>query len=162
MQPDEYYLRLAYEQAVLSGDLSVQNGAVLVDPGSGEVVATGFNDIHLPLLDKPERRQRPKKYEWTEHAERAVIFDAARRGVRTQGLWMYCPWFACADCGRAIVYAGIARVVGHHIPQHDERPDWAASIAAADEMFREAGLEVERFRGHLGVRFRFAGEEIEV
>ncbi len=159
---DADYLRMAYAEAAKSGDLSTQNGAVLVNPLTGEVVARGFNDIHAPMVDRPERRVRPAKCEWTEHAERTAILDAARRGVKTEGLWLYCPWFACADCGRAIVLAGITRCVGHKIPQHDARPDWAASIASAAQMFRESGVETDYLTDRLGVKFRFCGEEIEV
>lgn len=159
---DEDYVRLAYGWASRSGDLSTQNGAILVRPGTGEIVAAGWNDIHGPMEDRQERRVRPAKYEWTEHAERTAILDAARRGVATEGLTMYCPWFACADCGRAIILAGIKRVVGHKIPQHDTRPDWAASIATAAQMFKEAGVETAYLTEKLGVTFRFCGEIIEV
>lgn len=162
LKSDAEYLREAYKWAAESGDLSTQNGAVLVDPATGEVVATGFNDVHPPLADTPERRQRPLKYQWTEHAERDTVFDAARHGVRTQGKWLYVPWAACADCARAIVYAGISKVVRHKIPQHAERPDWAASCEAGDQMFREAGVEVVDYVGELGVSFRFDGREIQV
>ncbi len=162
MRSDDDYLRLAYAEAARSGDLSTQNGAILVDPATGAVVAVGWNDIHDPMNDLPERRVRPAKYEWTEHAERSSILDAARRGVKTEGLWMYCPWFACADCGRAIVLAGIARVVGHQTEHHVTRPDWAASIATADAMFAEAGVEFVRHTNPLGVTFRFNGADITV
>lgn len=156
------YMKLAYEEAAKSGDLSTQNGAVLVDPAFGGVVAVGHNDIPAPCCDRPERRQRPEKYAWTEHAERAAIFAAAKKGYATDGLTLYCPWLACADCGRAIICAGIKKVVRHRIPQHDTRPDWAASIAAADQMFAEAGVEVVEIAGTLGVSFRFNGEQVGV
>jgi len=112
--------------------------------------------------DKSERRQRPAKYQWTEHAERSAIYDAARRGISTDGTTIYVPWLACADCGRAIVLSGIKRAVRHHIPQHDLRPDWAASIAIADQMFSETGIEVVEYTGFLNETFRFNGEEITV
>jgi dCMP deaminase len=157
---DADYLRAAYKAAEQSGDLSTQNGAILVDPRTGDIVSAGCNDIHAPVKDAPERRQRPLKYAFTEHAERSAILRCARFGVSTDGLVMYAPWLACADCGRAIVYAGIRKVVRHRIPEHASRPDWAASIAAADEMFREAGVEVVEHVGDLGVKFRFDGRDI--
>jgi dCMP deaminase len=156
------FLKLAYRQARQSNDRSTQNGAVLVDDRHSMLVAAGHNDIPEMCCDTPERRQRPEKYAWTEHAERAAIFAAARRGVKTDGLTMYVAWAACADCGRAIVLAGIKKVVRHKIPQHAERPDWAASIAAADQMFREAGVEVVEYVGELGETFRFNGVDIAV
>jgi dCMP deaminase len=157
----EQLLKAAYAEARKSGDLSTQNGAVLVN-AVGEIVARGHNDIPAMCCDKPDRRQRPLKYQWTEHAERGAIYDAAKRGVATDGLTLVCPWLACADCGRAIVCAGVVRVVRHKIPQHAERPDWASSIAVADEMFREAGVEIVEVEGPLGETFRFDGKEVTV
>ena len=128
----------------------------------GIAVASGVNDIHPSLADKPERRVRPAKYLWTEHAERNAIYDAALRGMITRGMTMYCPWVACADCGRAIVAAGIERVVGHKHARMAARADWATSIAVADEMFAEAGVEIVRLEVVLGERAFFDGEWVEV
>lgn len=156
----EDYLRAAYRYAAMSRDRSTQNGAVLVS-GCGDIIGTGWNDIPDGVADTQERRERPLKYQFTEHAERAAIFDAARAGRPTDGSTLYAPWLACADCGRAIVCAGVRWVVRHRIPQHASRADWAASCAASDRMFAEAGVEVIEVDGRLGVSFRFDGVVIE-
>lgn len=156
---DMYLMRLAYEQARLSPDLSTQNGAVLVDP-AGCVIGVGHNRIVPPTCATADRLQRPAKYLWTEHAERDAIYDAARCGCGTAGATLYAPWLACADCGRAIVLSGITRVVRHRIPQHADRPDWEASIAVADEMMAHAHVTVDEIDVPLGVTFRFNGQEI--
>jgi dCMP deaminase len=158
---DAEYLRAAYRLARNSHDLSTQNGAILVDPSTGEVVASGWNDLPPQIRQLGERRLRPAKYLWTEHAERAALYDAASRGIRTSGLWLFCPWLACADCGRALVMSGISRVVGHDLGLHHTRGDWADSIRTADTMFAEAGVRVTRLDAPLGVRFRFDGQEID-
>lgn len=88
-----------------------------------------------------KRLSRPTKYTYTEHAERNAIYDAAKRGNRLDNTVMYCPWFACADCGRAIIQSGIKRVIGHQKMFDDTPERWAESIAAAFEMFNEAGVE---------------------
>lgn len=154
-------MKEAYQAASNSKDRSTQNGALLVN-SRGEVLAAAWNDIPNIVKDRDERRERPLKYDWTEHAERAVLYKACRRGIETDGLTMYCPWLACADCGRAIVLSWIRRVVRHKIPQHADRPDWLASIAVADQMFKEAGVEVVEIEDKLDVTFRFNGEMIEV
>lgn len=159
---DADYLRIAYGFAGNSGDLSTCNGVILVNPETEAIPIAGWNDIYPKSCDRPDRRERPLKYQWTEHAERKAIFHAAKCGVKTDGMVMYAVWAACADCGRAIVNAGIRKVVRHKIPQHDLRLDWAASIAVADEMFREAGVEVVDFEGVLGVKFLLNGEMIDV
>ena len=87
--------------------------------------------------------------------------EAARSGIRTEGLWMYCAWAACAACARLIIAAGVSRFVRHKAPFHARRSDWAASIAMGDLMLREAGVEVVTVEEKLGVRIRFDGEEAE-
>jgi dCMP deaminase len=88
-------MKMAYELAKDSKDPSTQNGAILVAEGGTEPLAIGINEFPLNVEDKPERWDRPLKYEYIEHAEKNVIFDAAWRGVATEGLIMYCCWAAC-------------------------------------------------------------------
>ena len=62
----------------------------------------------------------------------------------------------------ARVFAGIRRLVAHSHPAMLARPDWAASIAAAEEMFEESGVEVARYDCVLGESVRFGGRLITV
>lgn len=153
------YLRQAYRYAAKhSTDLSTQNGAVLIAPNMG-VVAQGANHFPHGVKPLPERLQRPLKYAFTEHAERNVLFACSRKGVRTTGLIMVCPWFACADCARAIIQCGVTKVIGHK-QMFDATPDhWKESIAYAFAMFEEAGIVTELYDGPIGgVEVRFNGE----
>src|SRR4051812_43013518 len=95
------YLWQAYRLAHTSKDRSTQNAAILVQPNG--IIAWGVNDIPPGVCDTDERRVYPGKAVYTEHAERAAVYDAARRGEKTDGAVMYCPWFACAECARAII-----------------------------------------------------------
>src|SRR5687768_3524816 len=130
-EQDRAMLQAAYFHASkYSTDPNTQNAAVLIDdmPSgfddsgryilSKKIVASGANHFPDGVKELPERWERPIKYSYVEHAERNCIYSAAKRGIKTDGLVMYCPWFACADCARAIIQAGIAEVVGHDI----ERP----------------------------------------
>jgi dCMP deaminase len=144
---DFEFLKKAYEFAIEhSTDPSTQNGAVLVK--ESEIVASGANHFPRGVQELPERWQRPAKYQFVEHAERNAIFDAARNGVPTSGLTMYCPWFACADCARAIIQAGIVEVVGHYDPHAEYRfgqpvsDVWKNSIKVALGMLEEAGVKM--------------------
>ncbi len=142
-------LATAYRMALNSPDLSTQNGAIVIARDGR--IAMGCNKLPMGVEVTSERLERPKKYLWTEHAERNAIYDAARRGIRTEGATMFCPWFACADCGRAIIQAGISTVIGHK-KMFDETPDrWKESIAEAFEMFWEAGVEFELIEGDLDI-----------
>lgn len=142
------HLEYAYRLAIHSPDLSTQNGAVIIDR-DGTIIGEGCNTLPFGVSIKPERLERPVKYAFTEHAERNAIYDAAKRGNRLWGATMFCPWFACADCGRAIIQSGIKYVVGHK-KMFDETPDrWKGSIAASFEMFKEAGIWVHLYEGSI-------------
>lgn len=163
MIDDLIMLREAYGEAVkYSTDPSTQNGAVLVDY-THAVVARGANHFPVGVRETPERWERPAKYQYVEHAERNSIFDAARRGVGTNGLVMYCPWFACSDCARAIIQAGISEVVGHSTPIHGEgSATWKQSIEAAYRMFEESRVRFRHVEGTLGIVIRFNGKLVTV
>ncbi len=138
-ETDEQLLMRAYVLArEMSHDPSTQNGALLVD-STGKIVASGANTFPAGVAMSDERWTRPLKYEFVEHAERNAIYDAARMGVRTKGLLMYCAWAACPDCARAIIQAGISVLVTHR-PQSGDNGTWGDGIARADAMMREAGV----------------------
>lgn len=143
------YLKVAYGWATLSSDPSTQNGAILVD-ASGEIRVKAFNGFPRQVEHKDERWERPTKYSYVEHAERNAIYQAAYLGIPTKGLTMYCPWYACTDCARAIIQTGIRRVVGHNHPSHDGGGRWKESIEIANTMFREAGVLCEYLDGTIG------------
>jgi dCMP deaminase len=143
-------LRHAYRLAALySNDPATQNGAILVNR-DGEPIGTGVNRFPHRVKVTPERLERPKKYSFMEHAERNAIYDAARKGNATVFGVLYCPWYACADCARAIIEAGIIRVIGHK-QMFDRTPEhWKASILEGNEMFQDAGIEILQYDGMIG------------
>jgi dCMP deaminase len=142
LSSDRSYLQTACMFAEqFATDPSTQNGAVLVDPATGDVVAIGANHFPAGVEENPERWERPIKYSFVEHAERNAIFDAAKAGIATKGLIMYCPWFACSDCARAIIQAGITEVVGHRSPTEATNARWTDSVKVAMTMLDEAGVK---------------------
>jgi len=84
------------------------------------------------------RHQKPEKYFWFEHAERNLIYNAARVGTPLEGCTLIVsPLFPCMDCARAIVQAGFIRVIA----QADDNPRWAEHAAKSAELFKECGIE---------------------
>lgn len=140
---NERYLELAYEEAAHSWDTSSQNGATLVSYSGTFFAANNFPEgIKLAV----SRLERPLKYLYTEHAERAVIFKAVKAGAHVNGSYMYCPWAACADCARAIIGVGIVKLIRHkEAMDRIANPMWSESIEHADIMMREAGIEIEEY-----------------
>ena len=142
------YLARAYELALNSPDPSTQNGAILVK--NGEIIGEGWNAPPTGVELTEERLVRPNKYHFFEHAERNAIFSAARRGECTVGSVMYCPYIACADCGRAIIQAGVKKVVGHALFKPEEDDSWYESCSIAFGMLEEAGVEIVWYEGKIG------------
>lgn len=161
---DRKWLRRAYEVASeKSTDPSTQNGAILVQWSEvnpeGREICEGANHFPIRVEEKPERWERPTKYSYVEHAERNVIYKAARLGYRVSGATMYVPWFACSDCARAIIQAGVYEVVGHK-DMYDKGGDrWKESIRIALEMLTESGVRQRMIEGPLDLPFelRFDG-----
>jgi dCMP deaminase len=164
MSVDALFLRIAVEVGIAqSTDPHTQNGAVIVAFEAGRTVsARSANSLPIGVAVAADRLQRPLKYSFIEHAERGAIYAAARKGLKTAGATLYCPWFACADCARAIICAGIEQVVGHVKPRLHTPDRWQDSIQIADQMFREAGVVTRLIDAPLGLRYLFNGEMLEL
>ena len=88
----------AAQAAAAAGETPV--GAVIVDPATGEVVATGAN-------------QPIGSHDPTAHAEVVALRAAAQKlgNYRLTGLHLYVTLEPCAMCAGAISHARIGRVV---------------------------------------------------
>lgn len=122
-----------------SSDDSRKTSAVIVDDRN-VLIAVGWNGFPRGVLEKPQRKERPQKYSWTEHAERNALYDAAAKGVSCLGCRMYMPWYPCADCARAIIQAGIAEVICVE-PDWDDK-NWGSDFVIVKEMLEEADIKV--------------------
>jgi dCMP deaminase len=137
---DERFMQLALHIAGWSKDRSTKVGAVIV--GDDHILrAIGYNGFPRGVDDEAEdRHERPLKYRWTEHAERNAIYNAARIGVSLDDCTMYVAWFPCMDCARAIVQAGIARLVA--IKPDVNHSTWGEDFQLALQLFDEAAVKV--------------------
>lgn len=135
MSWDDRWMGLARHVSGWSKDRSRQVGCVIVDPRQ-VLVSIGWNGFPRGVNDNVDaRHHRPAKYQWTEHAERNAIANAAAKGVSTLGCTIYLPWYPCADCARMIVQAGIGQMVC-------VEPDWNDPQYGSDfKMVREMLLE---------------------
>jgi len=143
-----------------SKDPSTQNAAMLTDPGSG-IIALECNNIPNKVHQNKNRWERPTKYHYVEHAERNVLYKAIRMGMSTIELTMYCPWYSCSDCARAIIQCGIKRVIGHK-EYFDKTPDrWKESCTTGIQMMKEAGVDCVIWSGTVGgnIKILVDGEE---
>jgi dCMP deaminase len=137
---DQFYLKMADFIATRSKDMSTKVGAILVKENA--VISMGYNGFPRGVNDDVDaRHMRPMKYFYFEHAERNAIYNAARHGISTLNSTMYTQGVPCADCARAVIQAGIQRVVAYHQALFN-LPKWGESCAIGWEMLKEAGVGV--------------------
>lgn len=141
MTYDELFYNMATLISQKSGDLSTKVGCVVVDERNS-VLTLGWNDLPRGVKDCPDRRERPAKYLYTEHAERNAIYNAASVGVSLKGGKLYCTMFPCADCARGIIQSGITTVIAPKPDLDDEHRKVTSYHAVSIEMLSEAGITI--------------------
>lgn len=137
------FIAIAEAVAQLSKDRSTKVGAIAIGP-SGDIRAVGYNGMPRGCNDDDEfRHVRPEKYFWFEHAERNLIFNAARVGVPLEGCTLIVSGlYPCMDCARAIVQSGIQEIISPPIPTD---PRWKDSSIRSRKLFRECKVSIHEY-----------------
>lgn len=158
------FLREAYAYAWNhSGDSSTKVGAVIVAPSLDEVLALGANHYSSKLsATEEEKANRDWKLKNITHAEPAAVYNAAKKNGGTNGAVMYMPWVPCENCARAIVGAGIERIIGHRDMILKTPNDWWGDIGPALALLKRCGVGLYMYDGKIGnVKGLFRGKEWE-
>lgn len=137
------YLGVAQAVSEFSKDSSTKVGAVVIGP-TGEGGPWGYNGAPRGCrADEPDdpRGVRPEKYFWFSHAEANAIANAARVGYPLVGTTLVVTHFPCMDCAKAIVQAGIVKVITPE-PELSFWERWKEHILRAKQLFAECGVEV--------------------
>ncbi len=129
---DEYFLKLAMLASERATCPRMHCGCVLVKDRF--VLATGYNgslpgqphceDVGCLIVDNHCVR--------TNHAEMNALIQAARHGVNTTGATAYITNMSCTTCAKALIAAGIKRVVVFS-DFHD---------TLATQFYSDAGVEI--------------------
>lgn len=130
---DEYFLKLAMLASERSTCPRMHCGCVLVK--DKYVVATGYNgsipgDEHCEDVGCIVENGHCIR---TVHAEMNALIHAARHGVSVEGATAYITNLPCTTCAKALISAGIKRVVVFS-DFHDTR---------AADFFKKAGISIE-------------------
>lgn len=144
-------LKTAYDFARFSPDQSNQNGAY-IEHRNGDM-SMGFNDFPSHISDSQQIEllaDRDEKLFYIGHAERCAIYTAAKLGRACEGETLICPWFACSDCAKAIIFSGIVRVIGHKQRMEMTHDRWKDNVAKANQMLIDHGVELEFYDGKIG------------
>lgn len=139
---DEYFMEIAHVVAKRSTCLRRQIGAVIVK--DKRIVTTGYNGAPSGLphcLELGCLRDEREIASGTQqevcralHAEQNAIIQAALYGISTTGAALYCTHQPCSLCAKAIINAGIKKVV-----YKGDYPDQFAL-----DMFNQAEVELVR------------------
>lgn len=141
------YYKLTHEMAkIFSKDPSTKVGAMFIYPGTMQILSMGYNGMPRGFDEtKPERWERPLKYQLVEHAERNAIYNAAQAGTPLRDSICVASMCPCADCARGIIQCGCKMVITCDIDCYDDpelvarwKPGWDASL----EMLNEVGIQV--------------------
>ncbi|APJ05204.1 hypothetical protein AXG55_13725 [Silvanigrella aquatica] len=104
---DKYFIGIAEAVAKRSHDGETQVGVVIIDENK-RILATGYNGFPPGCDDTTLPNLRPDKYPFMVHAEINAI-AASRQDLRNSAL--YCTYSPCRDCAKAIITAGVKKVV---------------------------------------------------
>ena len=137
MTDHDALLERAIAAAAASPNKIRKVGAVLVAAGT-EIA--GCNAFPAGIEALPERAVGDNRFIWLEHAERTAIFEAARRGIATDGATLVSTCFPCTDCARAIVQTGIRTLVTPR-PEYDD-PVWGASFRTSAAILDEGAVSI--------------------
>ena len=109
---DEYFMGLAHLSALRSKDPNTQVGCCIVD-NDNKVVSIGYNGMPRGCKDEdmPWAREgdfKKTKYAYVVHAELNAILNSPRS---LKGCTLYVYLFPCNECAKAIIQAGIKKVI---------------------------------------------------
>jgi dCMP deaminase len=125
----------------------------------GAVIKTGKRLVYAANVPPPGTPR--EAYDRYEHAERAAIYKAAAAGVPTAGATLYAPWFACPECARAIILAGIAEVVGLVALDRATPERWRAAVADGLAVLHAGGVGTRWVADRVGATILFDGRPLE-
>ena len=140
---DIHLLRISKMFAEFSTCLSRKVGCVIASQ-AGHIISTGYNGAPKKARHGCEAGcfcQDPDRVSGTyqerlrcSHAELNAIAQAAYEGVSTRDARIYCVLFPCSYCCKAIIQAGIRKVI------YEE--DYNDPLSKM--LFEEAGVELVR------------------
>ena len=148
---DEYFMGVAKLSAMRSKDPNTQVGACIVSEDN-KILSMGYNGFPIGCSDDEypwarEGEPLENKYIYAAHSELNAILNY--RGGSLDGAKIYVTLFPCNECAKAIIQAGIKKVV-YEVDKYAD----SESVIASKRMFGSAGVEF--------VKYKSAGRKIEV
>ena len=110
----EFYMGAALLAAQRSKDPKTKVGSCIVDP-DGVILSTGYNGFPTGISDtfgnwsKEPDTFGAIKHDYVVHSEINAILNASGKSLK--GATIYTTLFPCKECAKAIIQAGIKKVV---------------------------------------------------
>jgi len=150
-------LRECYDYAKNSNHPSTHTAALLVN--NGTVILKGKNVLPWGVEEKEERFKGQNKHIYPNHAERDVIYRAAREGIATKGLTMVMAWLPCIPCANAVISSGIEKLIVHKQMIERTREGWQEELKNAVQIMKEAGVKIIAYDGLVGSKAYMHSQE---
>lgn len=144
------FLKDCYNYASNSNHPSTHTAALLIK--NKKVILRGKNILPPKVKELKERFQGDNKHIYPNHAERDLVYKAARKGIKTKGLMMVMPWLPCIPCANAIISSGIKQLVVHKKMIERTREGWQKELKDAVQIMKEAGIKVIAYDGVVGAK----------
>lgn len=158
-QLDNFHIKMILQTddfAKMSKDRSTKVGASLLKKYQIHPESWGYNGMVRGANDNlPSRHERPEKYLWTEHAERNLIFNEARKVLANK--IVFCNRFPSIVEARAIASVGIKKVITRLPDSYTdiyemsvnkidfdklEVSDDVKNYARVNQLFKESGIRI--------------------
>lgn len=148
---DEYFMGVSKLAGMRSKDPHTQVGACIVSD-QHKILSMGYNGFPKGCSDEEfpwdrEGDTLSTKYAFVTHSELNAILNF--RGGSLEGTTLYVSLFPCNECAKAIIQAGIKKVI-----YDSDKYDGTPSNIASKRMFDAAGVEY--------VKYNATGREIQL
>ena len=136
---DEYFMGVAILASMRSKDPNTQGGACIVSQDN-KILSMGYNGFPMGCSDDEypwsrEAEGLDSKYLYTTHSELNAILNY--RGGSLEGATLYVTLFPCNECAKAIIQAGIKKLVYDSDKYADQ-----TNVLASKRMLKSAGVEM--------------------
>lgn len=137
---EEYFMGIAHLASMRSKDPNTKVGACIVDDNN-KIVTIGYNGFPIGLSDDkfPWERKggfKDTKYAYVVHAELNAILNSQRD---VKGCTCFVTLFPCNECAKAIVQAGIKKVI-----YEDDKYDGTDGNYVSKKILETAGVIFEQ------------------
>ena len=142
---DEYFMGLAMWSSTRSKDPKSQVGACIVN-NDKRIISVGYNgltkgmndnDFSWDSIGEETNCLFTTKNPWVVHSELNAILNS--NGADLKGTTMYITLFPCNECAKAIIQAGIKKVI------YLRMYDYQDLVEITKVMFEKAGVECVPF-----------------